>query len=341
MKKAYIKKPFQIETCQEDIPAIREDQVLVKVVCAGICGSDSQTYHGKHKTRNVFPIDFGHEAAGIVVKCGAQVKGLAPGDRVTVEPQQYCGHCFPCRIGRFNVCENLKVTSIFFREYAAADAYTLHRCPGDMPFERIALAEPLAVAVGSVSRCDVKGMRVCVVGAGTIGNLIAQMAVREGAKDVLITDVLDKKLDYARLCGIPHCANVRETALRNTILSAFGPDMADIIIDAAATAQGFADIMEAARPRSSVVITGNYKEPVSFDVTKIQRQEISLLGHMMYVREHYERAIQLLYRNELYLEGFISQRFDLDHMQEALEYIDQHPGDVMKVMIHISDEVQG
>lgn len=341
MKKAYIKKPFQIGICQEDMPEIREDQVLIKVICAGICGSDSQTYHGKHRTRNVFPIDFGHEAAGVIVKCGSKVKGFALGDRVTVEPQQYCGHCFPCRTGRFNVCENLKVTSIFFREYAAVDAYMLHQCPKDMPFEKIALAEPVAVAVGSVSRCNVKGKKVCVVGAGTIGNLIAQMAVLEGAKDVLITDMLEQKLDYARQCGIPHCINTKESSLKDAILSVFGPDRADVIIDAAAAVQGFASILEAARPRSEIVITGNYKENVSLDMTILQRQEITLLGHMMYIREHYERAIQMLYQDRVYTEHFISKSFDLDHMQEAMDYIDQNPGEVMKVMVRVAPAEAG
>ena len=338
MKKAYIKTPFCVETCQIDMPQPQANQVLIKIICVGVCGSDSQTYHGKHKTRNVFPIDFGHEVAGVVIKCGEQVKGYLPGDRVTVEPQQYCGHCYPCRAGRFNVCEHLKVMSVFFREYVAVDAYMLHRCPNDMEFEKIALVEPLAVAIGATDRCEVRDKKICVVGAGTIGNLIAQIALQRGARDVLITDLLEKKLAYARRCGIPHCMNTEKTSLQQVVLSAFGPDMADVIIDAAATSQGFQSILDAARPRSEIVITGNYKEPVEFDVTRIQRREISLLGHMMYVRKHFEQAIQLLYQNQIYTEGFVAQRFDLDHMQQAMEFIDASPESVMKVMIQIGTE---
>lgn len=338
MKKDYIAAPFQIASCEEPMPVINEDQVLLKVMCVGICGSDSHTYHGKHPTRNKFPLDFGHEVSGVIVEVGKNVKGYAVGERVTVEPQKYCGHCPACLGGHFNVCENLKVTSMFFREYAAVDSYLLHRCPQDMSFEKLALVEPVAVAVASVDRVDCRGARVCVIGAGTIGNLIAQVALHSGAKDVMVTDIIDKKLTYAKRCGIPHCVNTMETPLKDAILTSFGPEMADIIIDAAASGRGFADMIEAARPRSEIVITGSYKESVSFDVTRIQRREISMIGHFMYVRKHFERAIDMLYRNELYTEGFVAKRFDLDHMQEAMEYIDNNPADVMKTMCVVAGE---
>jgi len=336
MKKAYIAQPYKIAFQQQEFPVIGPEQVLMKVICTGVCGSDIQTYHGKHKTRNVFPLDFGHEVAGVIVSCGAQVQGYSPGDRVTVEPQQYCGHCYPCRAGRFNVCEKLKVTSVFFREYAVVDTYFLHRCPSDMDFDKIALVEPLAVAIASVKRSKIKDARVCVVGAGTIGNLVAQAALRSGAKDVMITDLLESKLAYARQCGIPHCISTKEQSLAESVLSVFGPDRADVIIDTAATPKAFAEILDAARPHSDIVVTGNYKEPVEFDLTRIQRREVNLLGHMMYVREDFEQAIRDLYQDKIYTKGFIAQRFGLDDMQQAMEFIDAHPGDVMKVMIQIA-----
>lgn len=341
MKKVLYRGPFDVELVECDRPEIADDQVLLKIINAGICGSDLQIYHGKHKYMT-FPVVGGHEASAVVAKIGSAVTGFKPGDRVAIEPQVTCGHCYPCTIGRFNVCENLKVMGThcegLMAEYVAVHPKYLHHCPDDMAFDLITLVEPMAVGVGSVKRSHYQGANIAVIGAGTIGNLIAQAAVALGAGSVLITDVVEEKLDFARKCGLPHCVNTKSTSLGEAIEQTFGPRKADVIIDAAGLPFTFAAAIQASRPSSEIVMTANYKEPVTLNVPEIQRREVSIIGHMMYVREDYADAIRFLYEGRVHVDGFITQRFDLDRVKEGFQYIDANPGAVIKAVLSIGHE---
>lgn len=337
MKQAVLKAPCVVEMEEAPIPEITEEQVLLKMLCFGICGSDMQIYHGKHKSA-IMPLVMGHEGAAVVVQAGSKVNGFRQGDQVTIEPQLMCGNCEPCRRGRFNVCEDLKVIGVHVdglnREYCAVDPSVLHHIPADMDEELAALVEPLAVAVGSAKRSGrVKDGNVLVVGAGTIGNLTIQAVKALGAKRVAAADINDARLDYALECGADAVINTENTPLKEAVERIFGHAKADVIIDCAAIPSVFYSILEAARPDSDIVITGNYKEPVTFDLPLIQRREINLLGHMMYVRDEFEEAIRLLYENQIVLTKTISQRYPFDRYPEALRFADENPGEVMKILV--------
>ena len=335
MKRAIFEKIHKIAHVEVPFPQIRNNQVLVKVINVGICGSDMHTFHGVHPTRKNYPLEFGHEMSGIVLKTGSEVRGFKAGDRVTVEPQQYCGTCRFCRSGHINMCRNARGFSVFMQEYAAVDSYMIHHCPGDMAFDQIALVEPVAVAAASVRHCAYKDARICVVGGGTIGNLIAQTANKLGAEDVMVTDFVESKLEFARKAGIPHCVNISSISLKDAILECFGDDGADVIIDAAGSVKGFESILDASRSQSQIVITATYSEPVEIMFPRIQRREISLIGHQMYLPEDYKLAIKLVYDNAIYTEGFISAYFDIDHVEDAFAYIEEKHGLPMKVMIQV------
>ncbi len=338
MKKAIFTAPFKIGFHETEIPSISDDEVLLKVISIGICGSDIQMYHGRHKYMT-YPVVPGHEVGSVIVKVGANVTDFQVGERVSVEPQITCGHCYPCSIGRFNVCESLKVKGVhadgFAAEYAAIEPRFLHHCPGNMDFDLITLVEPLAVGVGSVKRSHYEGANIAIIGAGTIGNLVAQSAQALGAGSVLVTDFVDGRLDFAKACGIQHCANTRDIGLKQAIENTFGERKADVIIDCAATRGSFMSAMEASRPSSEIVITGNYKEPMELEVPRIQRREVSVIGHMMYVREDFADAIRFLSEGKVKTAGFISQRFPFDDFDKAFAFIDEHLNDVMKAVVNI------
>ncbi len=338
MKKAVFTAPFTIDMQETPVPRITEDEVLLRVVSIGICGSDIQMYHGKHKYMT-YPVVPGHEVAAVIEKTGANVTGFQVGDRVTVEPQIYCGSCYPCMSGRFNVCENLKVKGVhadgFAAGFVAVEPKYLHLCPPDMHFDLITLVEPLAVGVGSVKRSHYQGANIVVIGAGTIGNLTAQAAQALGAGKVMVTDFLDSKLDYARECGIEYCVNIKDIGLAQAIENTFGSRKADAIIDCAASKGSFISALDASRPNSEIIITGNYKEPMELEVPRIQRREVSLVGHMMYVREDFADAIRFLAKGKVKADGFVTQRFELKDFEKAFAFIDEHPNDVMKALIDI------
>ena len=110
-----------------------------------------------------------------------------------------------------------------------------------------------------------------------------------------------------------------------------------MIVDSAANPFVFQSIMDAARKASVVVISGNYKEPVSFDLTKLQRREITLVGHMMYIRREFDEALEQLSLGQIHTEGLITQEWTLDQYPEAFRFIDEHPGDVVKMVVRVSD----
>ena len=314
--------------------------MLLKNRYLGVCASDIQVYHGKHKYVK-YPLVLGHEISAVVEKVGKNVTGFKPGDRVVLQPQVVCGHCYPCEIGRFNVCEELKVIGIHMDggacEYLAVDPWNLHKTPDELPDDVAALVEPVAVGVGSVKRSrDYKDANIVVLGAGTIGNLTAQCAKALGARAVMITDILDSKLEIAKKCGIDYCVNTSKVDLKDAIIEAFGAHRkADIIIDCAATRGTFASALAAARRSSTIVISGNFKDPVEFDVPAIQRSEINLVGHMMYVKEDFQDALRFLLDGSIRSDLIITQHFPLSEYDKAYAFIDEHPADCMKVLIDI------
>jgi L-iditol 2-dehydrogenase len=339
MKQVRITAPFTFHNEEVPAPVNSDDEVLLKIECLGVCASDMQIYHGKHKFMT-FPVILGHEAAAVVTRIGKNVDGFSAGDRVTVEPQVYCGHCYPCNTGRFNVCENLSVFGVhrdgFSREYMAIDPRYLHKVPAGMETELVTLTEPCAVGVGAVRRAaKLEGANVAVVGAGAIGNFTAQAAKALGADKVLVTDINQQKLDYAAECGMDYCVNTKNNSLKDAIVECFGQNRADIIIDCAAVSVGFKSILEAARQRSEIIITGNYKEPVEFNVPLLQRQEITMTGHMMYVREDFRIAIELLAGGKINTFKTVTKIFPFAEYEEAFKYADAHPDDVMKLMIKL------
>ena len=337
MKQMRITGPFTFQAEEAPVPEIGAHEVLLKINCIGVCASDMQIYHGKHKFMT-YPVILGHEAAATVEKIGAEVPDFAIGDRVTIEPQVFCGECFPCKSGRFNVCEKLSVIGVHrdgcSREYIAIDPKYLHKVPAAMRTELVTLVEPFAVGVGSVRRASrLAGANVAVVGAGTIGNFTAQAAKALGAGAVLIADISQPKLDWAAECGVDFCVNTRDKNLNDVIKESFGSRRADIIIDCAAAPAAFKSILEAARPCSEIIITGNYKEPVEFSVPLLQRQEISMIGHMMYVREDFRIAIDLLASGKIHTGKTITRVFPFGDYVKAFEYADANADTVMKLLI--------
>lgn len=345
MKVARLTAPYEFAMLDAPIPEPGPGEVVLKNMYLGLCTSDLQIYHGKHAYA-AMPVTMGHEEAGIVAKVGEGVTDWKVGDRVILQPQLFCGECYPCRTGHFNVCEDLKVIGVHVDgcacEYTAVPAWNLHALPDNVSFRDAALIEPMAVGFGVVRRVnevtDIKGKKVCVVGAGTIGNLVAQACKAMGAGEVMITDILQDKLDLALNCGIDYAVNTKNVTLADAIVSCFGEDKADIIVDSAANPFVFKSIMDAARKASIVVLSGNYKEPVQLDVTQIQRREITVLGHMMYIRQEFDDALEQLSLGNVHTEGLITQEWTLDQYADAFKFIDEHPADVVKMVIKICEE---
>ena len=341
MKEALMTGAGVIDFRETEVPAVGEHDVLIRVRRIGVCGSDIHVYHGKHKYMT-FPVVQGHEGAGTVEKTGTGVIGLKEGDKVTIMPILYCGKCRSCRNGKLNVCENSKFIGVsatgMASDYFLADASKVVLLPDDMEFEQGAMVEPLAVALHAIQRAGgVRAANVLVMGAGPIGNLVAQAAKTLGAKGVMITDLNPLRLKVAEECGIDFPVNVGSEELEVAVERAFGTDGPDVIFDCAAVKATLNQATAIARKGTNIVIVGNFTEPVTIELGLMQRREISFISVMIYLPEDFTTAIELLSAGKIHIKKLITNHFKFADYLEAYRFIDQHSNEVMKVMIDVAD----
>ena len=210
-----------------EIPVPGPGQVLVKIKRIGICGSDIHVYYGEHSGTS-YPVTQGHEVSGQVAAVGEGVTAFVPGQKVTIEPQVVCGKCYPCRHGKYNLCEELKVmgfqTTGTASEYFCVDQGKVTPLPKEMSYDDGAMIEPLAVTVHAARRfAELQGAKVAILGCGPIGILLAQTCKALGAESVLITDVSDHRLALAKQCGVDHAVNTKNVEFGKALADAFGP----------------------------------------------------------------------------------------------------------------------
>lgn len=331
--------PYEIEFREVPVPKATPGQAVLRIRRIGVCGSDIHVYHGKHPFTS-YPVTQGHEVSGEIVELGEGVSGLRLGQRVTVEPQVVCGQCYPCRHGKYNLCENLKVmgfqTTGTASEYFAVDASKITPLPEEMDFDLGAMLEPLAVAVHAVGRMgSVKGLKVAVLGAGPIGNLVAQTAKGQGADSVLITDVSDVRLEKARQCGVEYTVNTKNKDFGEAMVECFGPDKADVIYDCAGNDITMGQAIRYARKGSTIILVAVYAGMANVDLAVLNDHELDLNTTMMYRHEDYLEAIRLVQEGRVALRPLISSHFAFRDYLEAYRYIDANRETTMKVLIDV------
>ncbi|MGN0629906.1 MAG: zinc-binding dehydrogenase [Ruminococcus sp.] len=333
--------PKEITFNEVPVPEITADQVLVKIMKIGVCGSDIHVYHGKHPFTS-YPVTQGHEVSGEIVKLGEKVTGFTVGQKVTIQPQVVCGKCYPCRHGKYNLCEELKVmgfqTTGTASEFFAVDAAKVTALPEDMSYDEGAMIEPLAVAVHAVKRAgNVKGMKIAVLGAGPIGILVAQTAKGMGAESVMITDVSDLRLEKAKECGVDFCINTKEKDFGDTMLENFGPDKADVIYDCAGNNITMGQAIKYARKGSTIILVAVFAGMAEIDLAVLNDHELDLNTSMMYRNEDYIDAISLVNEGKVVLKPLISKHFAFKDYKAAYEYIDSNRETTMKVIINVQE----
>lgn len=322
---------------ENPIPAAGE--VVVKIMRIGVCGSDIHVWHGKHPFTS-YPVTQGHEVSGEITALGEGVTGLSVGQKVTIQPQVVCGKCYPCRHGKYNLCEELKVmgfqTTGVASEYFAVDAAKVTLLPESMSFDEGAMIEPLAVAVHAVRKFgDMQGMRVAVLGAGPIGILVAQAAKGMGAESVLITDVSDVRLEKAKECGVDFCVNTKSVDFGAALVDAFGPDKADVIYDCAGNDVTMGQAIQYARKGSTIILVAVFSGLAKVDLAVLNDHELDLNTTMMYRNEDYLKAIELVRTEKVHLKPLISKHFAFCDYAEAYRYIDANRETTMKVLIDV------
>ena len=342
MQQAVMTQPGKIEFHEVPMPDPVPNHVIIQVKRIGVCGSDIHVYHGVHPYTG-YPVVQGHEVSGVVSAIGEQVRSFAVGDKVVFMPQVTCGECYPCRHGQYHICDHLKVmgfqTGGAAQEFFSILADMVLKLPESISLDQAAMIEPVSVAVHALTRGvsqleNLSGQKVLVLGAGTIGSLVGQVALACGAS-VLITDVSDYKLQKARQCGFTHTANPRRDDLGSAILASFGPDKADLILECVGVPDTITQAVSLARKGTTIVVVGVFGKKPEVDLGLVQDRELSLVGTLMYQKRDYEKAIQLVAQGALKLDPMITHHFPFHQYLAAYETIESAKGDIMKVMIDL------
>jgi len=321
-------------------PRVELKDVLIRVRAAGICGSDLEMARGNRP--DVIPPRIpGHEVAGEVAEVGSQVTRFQVGDRVVVEPILSCGECRNCRIGRYNVCKELRFVGVHvdgaFAEFLAMPERQVYRIPEHFSYEEAAALEPTAVGVHVIKRAQVApGDCVVILGAGPIALQIAQVARRRGAGYILMTDILDYRLDLAKKLIADYVVNSgREDPipLVNQITDGEG---ADIVIEVAGSSKTIMQTMDLVRVGGRILIAGLsverfVTEPPTFWIRQLLK-EVTVETSRSYGAGDWPAAIRLASRGDINCKALVTHKFPLEDVARAYEVADKKLENSVKVL---------
>jgi L-iditol 2-dehydrogenase len=344
MKAAVLYKPREIKFEDREMPRIITDtDVLVEVRNVGICHSDVHYYvHGRIGDFLVKePLVLGHECSGVIIDKHPTIKHLEIGDRVIIEPAAPCRTCEYCKVGRYNICENLKFmgtppTDGAFREYFTWPSDFIYKMPDTMSLEEGALIEPFSVALYSVRRSGLSpGDRVAILGAGTIGLMTLLATLTCGSSEVFITDIVDSKLRLAEELGATAAINANKEDPVKTIKYLTNGKGPDIVFDAVGIERTFTQALNIVKIGGKVVIIGlGFEDLTTSPIINIPCKEINVLGILRYANV-FPQAIRLVASKKLPLTKLITHRLNLSELVKGMEMIVKGEEDVIKVMIKV------
>ncbi|XP_075979911.1 sorbitol dehydrogenase-like [Anticarsia gemmatalis] len=335
--------PYDVRIEKWPMPEINENEVLVKMECVGICGSDVKMYTTGSCGMEVVskPIVLGHEGAGVVTKIGSNVTSLKVGDRVAIEPTQPCRACEYCKTGRYNLCiapyycSTVGAPGNLCRYYKHVADFC-HKMPDNITMEEGAAVQPLAIAMHACSRAGIKlGTTLVILGAGPIGMLCAMTAKAMGASKILITDVVQSRLDTARELAADYTLLVKreysDQDLVDGVVALLGTQP-DVTIDACAYASAQRVAMMVTKTAGVVLVVGIGENKVEVPLTQALLREVDIRGSYRIVNT-YPPAIAAVSSGAIALRKFITHHVSLADTKQALDLA--KTGDAMKIIIHV------
>ncbi|XP_044742437.1 sorbitol dehydrogenase-like [Chrysoperla carnea] len=338
---AVLHKKGDMRLEQRPIPVPKDNEVLVRIESVGICGTDVHLLaHGSVAGFIVEkPTVVGHEASGIVDKIGKNVKNLKPGDRVAIEPGVPCRTCTFCKTGKYNICPDLKLCSIpptngnLTRYYTHAADFC-HKIPDNVSLDEAAVLEPLSVAVHACRRGNIQvGDIVLILGAGPIGLVTLLAAKAMGALNIVVVDIIDKKLEKAKELGATHIINSKiNTNVKRHLLELLN-DLPNKTMDCVGAEATIRLGIEVTRPGGSLVGIGLAADEVKIPIAYAFSREINIIGVFAYCHD-YPIALELVASGNVNVKPLITHHYNLEETLEAFETARTGRGNAIKVLIH-------
>ncbi len=334
MKVALFEKPHSLTVRSTPLRTLLPDEVLVKVQACGVCGTDVHIVEGT--SRSTPPVVLGHEFTGVVENVGIAVHGVASGQRVAVDPNISCGVCYFCRRGLIHLCAHLHALGVDhdggMAEYCFVPVQQIYLLPEGMQTEAAAFVEPVSCAVHGIDRANIRtGDTVVIVGGGTIGLIMLQLARNAGASRTILVEPLEQKRHIAAESGADVVLNPMERDVKSAVMDITHVG-ADVVIECVGKPQTAQLALELARRGGTVEFFGvcPIGEKILVEPNQIYFKELTIVGS--YVNPNtFSRSIALLHAGKVCVDKFKIDRFPLDGVNEALAY--QREGKTLKSII--------
>jgi len=303
---------------KSDTPSISGDEVLVRVHCLSVCGSDIHLFRGTYNGPKAYPIMFGHEWSGEVVKCGENVGKFKPGDRVTGDCSKYCGSCAYCRSDK-NVCEHIEKFGITIDGASAElivrkDLY-LYKLPETLDYSLGSLSEPLAVSANLIAKImkvekDIRDKRILICGAAGIGlGAMLQLKYQHGCTDITMLEISDFRRGVAEKMGAKVIKSLSDNASGENYGSLYSKNNFDIIIETTGNATIISLIFAKIKPLGVIGMLGMLSE-ASFPQRLIVLKALTVVGSIGGTG-YFHGVIDFIDTHREQVAGLISHRFKL------------------------------
>ena len=334
MKACLFEAKEKFVICDIEKPTPQKDEVLIRVKAAGICGTDIHILKAEYFSD--FPIVAGHEFSGEVVEVGDEVTQFRSGDRVTADPNIFCDKCYFCKINKNNHCLNSHVVGVTqngaFAEYVAVSEKGVFHIPDHLSYSEAALAEPLACVVYGIRRSEIKpGEKALIFGAGAIGLLLMSLLKMSGASQLVMVDISQKKLEFAKKMGATEVILNDEDGEK--ILKTIAPLGFELVADATGSPRVMESELQFVEPDGTFLVFGvaPIGEMMKVEPYDIFRRDIHIVGSYA-VKKTMQYSINLLASRKIEVKNLISSTYPLEEFEKGIHDFYYDP-DHMKIQI--------
>lgn len=318
----------------------KPSDVLIKMSKASICGTDLHIYNWDEWAQQTIPVPMtiGHEGCGVVEKVGSEVKAFKPGDRVVIEGHVTCGTCRNCLSGKRHLCINTKGVGVnrtgLFAEYLVVPETNIYHLPNEISDSIGAIMDPLGNAVHTALSFKLEGQDVLITGAGPIGIMAAAIARHVGARDVVITDVNEYRLELAKKMNPNRVVDVRSESLEKVMKEIEMKEGFDVGLEMSGNDKAFNAMIDAMNHGGSMALLGILPDGVPIAWTKIIFKSLTIKG--IYGREIFEtwHIMVHMLQSGLDVSSVITHHFPLEDFQQAFDVV--RAGKSGKVVLDIN-----
>lgn len=335
---AYFLGSGQIEVRAVPIPVPGKGEVLIRNRAAGVCGTDIHIVGGEKGASPVKPpVVLGHEYAGEIVAIGEGVTGFVPGDHVTVDPNIYCGECYACRIGKKQHCAHMDAIGVGrdggFAEYSLVPAAQCFLLDPKLSFEAGAMAEPLACCLHGIDRARIRpGDHVYIIGGGTIGLLMVQLAKLSGAATITLSEPVALRREIGLSLGATWALAPSDGIFPQDAPESLRLRGADVVIECVGNSAATARAFEASARGATLLLFSVPSPDATFPIPMydIFQKELTICGSFVNPDTH-QRAVELLNAGIIRTAPLITHRFPVAQTAQAIAM--QKSAESIKVLV--------